>query len=90
MFKKELKTVKASPQNPRKFFFQLNPNSTELELHKRTQEKSYLSALSVKSTILLDIRKKYGTKDKVLWSALSILPPLNIKKLTSGCMPSHL
>ena len=60
MLKKELKRfidriIKPSPKSPRKLCFLLNSNSTELELHKGTQEKSYLSVLSIKSMIMLDV-----------------------------------
>ena len=35
--------------------FLLNSNSAELELHKGTEEKSYLSVLSGERKILLDV-----------------------------------
>ncbi len=52
------KIVKLAAQIHRNQAFLTNSNSTELELHKRTQESIYLSVLSVKSTILLLVWRK--------------------------------
>ena len=64
----------------------------ELKLHNGTQEESYLSVRSVKSTIFLCSKKKYTTQDKVLWSAFKGIAEFKSQfvNLTSGCMPSHL
>ena len=57
--------------------FQLNSNSTELELHKGTQERLYLSLLSVKSTIMLDVRRQSIVhKARSFGPHLSVLPAL--------------
>ena len=59
-------------------FFKLNSTSKELENHKGTQEKSYLSVLSVRSAILLDVRRKSIVhKTRSCGPHFSILPILN-------------